>query len=43
MIDADGRFNLKAPKNGILRIADVNKSVAEVKVKPMLKVVLKDK
>ena len=41
--DADGRFNLKAPKNGILRIADVNKSVAEVKVKPMLKVVLKDK
>ena len=41
--DADGRFKLKAPKNGILRIADVNKSVAEVKVKPMLKVVLKDK
>ena len=41
--DADGRFNLKAPKNGILRIADVNKSVAEVKVQPMLKVVLKDK
>ena len=41
--DADGRFNLKAPKNGKLRIADVNKSVAEVKVKPMLKVVLKDK
>ena len=41
--DADRRFKLKAPKNGILRIADVNKSVAEVKVKPMLKVVLKDK
>ena len=41
--DADGHFNMKAPKNGVLRVGDVDKAIVEVKVEPVLKIVLKNK
>ena len=41
--DSDGHFNMKAPKNGVLRVGDVDKAIVEVKVEPVLKIVLKNK
>ena len=41
--DSEGRFNMKAPKDGVLRVGDVDKATVEVKVKPVLKIVLKNK
>lgn len=41
--DSDGRFKMKAPKNGVLKVGDVDKAIVEVKVKPVLKIVLKNK
>ena len=38
----DGSFAIKAPKNGVLLVGDNNRSAIEVKVKPMLEVILKD-
>ena len=41
--DSDGHFNMKAPKNGVLRVGDIDKAIVEVKVEPVLKIVLKNK
>ena len=41
--DSEGRFNMKAPKNGVLRVGGVDKTTVEVKVEPVLKIVLKNK
>ena len=41
--DSEGRVNMKAPKDGVLRVGDVDKATVEVKVKPVLKIVLKNK
>lgn len=40
--NTDGSFAIKAPKNGVLLVGDNNRSTIEVKVKPMLEVILKD-
>lgn len=41
--DSIGRFTIKAPKNGVLLVGHNGKPTIEVKVKPTLKVILKDK
>ena len=41
--DSIGRFTIKAPKNGVLLVGYNGKPTIEVKVKPTLKVILKDK
>ena len=41
--DANGCFTIKAPKNGVLRVGSHSKPIIEVKVKPTVKIVLKDK
>ena len=41
--DSKGNFTIKAPENGVLRVGYNDKPTIEVKVKPTLKVVLKDK
>ena len=41
--DSIGHFTIKAPKNGVLLVGYNGKPTIEVKVKPTLKVILKDK
>ena len=41
--DSEGHFTIKAPKDGVLRVGYNDKPVIEVKVKPTVKIVFKDK
>ncbi len=40
--NTDGSFAIRAPKNGVLLVGDNNQTAIEVKVKPILEVILKD-